>query len=215
MRTRFFPHLVLSRRVEATRCARTISTSQSTFGDCPIRPLRIEFAGALCHLTSRGDRREAIYEDDEDRQLFLAVLAEVAKRYDWICHAYCLMANHYHLVAETVKGQRLGMELMQADKVLASVCHGPACFVGALLRDGTPVVKERRVTSFTDQEERAVELEQHMLFLLQSELREMRAKFVPAVNWQDNLVVDGRAVTGQTPQSSASAGRAVIRLLSA
>ena len=44
------------------------------------RPLRIEFAGALCHLTSRGDRREAIYEDDEDRKRFLGTLAEVAER---------------------------------------------------------------------------------------------------------------------------------------
>lgn len=68
------------------------------------RPLRIEFAGALYHLTSRGDRREAIYEDDEDRQRFLDVLAEVVERYNWICHAYCLMTNHYHLVAETVEG---------------------------------------------------------------------------------------------------------------
>ncbi|MCU7927932.1 MAG: transposase [Candidatus Thiodiazotropha sp. (ex Dulcina madagascariensis)] len=68
------------------------------------RPLRIEFAGALYHLTSRGDRREAIYEDDEDREAFLKVLAEVVKRYNWICHAFCLMTNHYHLVIETVEG---------------------------------------------------------------------------------------------------------------
>ena len=68
------------------------------------RPLRIEFAGALYHLTSRGDRREAIYEDDEDRQRFLDTVAEVAERYNWVCHAYCLMTNHYHLVAETVEG---------------------------------------------------------------------------------------------------------------
>jgi len=68
------------------------------------RPLRIEFAGALYHLTSRGDRREAIYEDDEDRQRFLDTVAEVVERYNWVCHAYCLMSNHYHLVAETVEG---------------------------------------------------------------------------------------------------------------
>lgn len=68
------------------------------------RPLRIEFPGALYHLTARGDRREAIYEDDEDRDRFLAVLGELAERYNWICHAYCLMPNHYHLVAETVEG---------------------------------------------------------------------------------------------------------------
>jgi REP element-mobilizing transposase RayT len=68
------------------------------------RPLRIEFAGALYHVTSRGDRREAIYEDDEDRETFLGVLAEVVGRYNWVCHAYCLMTNHYHLLIETLDG---------------------------------------------------------------------------------------------------------------
>ncbi len=68
------------------------------------RPLRIEFAGALYHITSRGDRRGAIYQDDDDREAFLGVLAEVVERYNWICHAFCLMTNHYHLVIETVEG---------------------------------------------------------------------------------------------------------------
>ena len=68
------------------------------------RPLRIEFAGALYHITSRGDRREAIYDDDEDREAFLNVLAEVVDRYNWFCHAFCLMTNHYHLVVETAEG---------------------------------------------------------------------------------------------------------------
>ena len=65
------------------------------------RPLRIEFAGALYHVTSRGDRREAIFEDDDDRWAFLSILAEVVGRFNWACHAYCLMTNHYHLVVET------------------------------------------------------------------------------------------------------------------
>ncbi|ADE15856.1 ThiJ/PfpI domain protein [Nitrosococcus halophilus Nc 4] len=111
--------------------------------------------------------------------------------------------------------QRWVAEFVQADKVLASVCHGPACLVGASLGDGTPVVKGRKVTSFTDQEERAVELDRHMPFLLESRLRELGAEFLPAANWQDNVVVDGNLVTGQNPQSSANAARAVIRLLSA
>lgn len=68
------------------------------------RPLRIEFAGALYHVTSRGDRREPIFEDDEDRLTFLNVLAEVVDRFNWLCHAYCLMTNHYHLVVETPDG---------------------------------------------------------------------------------------------------------------
>ena len=110
--------------------------------------------------------------------------------------------------------QRLVGEFAQADKVLASVCHGPACLVGAMLRDGTPVVKGRKVTAFTDEEERAVELDAHMPFLLETRLRELGAEFVPAENWQDHVVVDGRLVTGQNPQSSGSAARAVIGLLS-
>ena len=65
------------------------------------RPLRIEFAGGLYHVTSRGNAREAIYHDDEDREMFLALLEKACKRYDWYCHAFCLMSNHYHLLIET------------------------------------------------------------------------------------------------------------------
>jgi putative transposase len=65
------------------------------------RPLRLEFAGALYHVTSRGDRREDIYENDTDREAFLSILDEVCEKYYWICHAYCLMDNHVHLLLET------------------------------------------------------------------------------------------------------------------
>jgi putative transposase len=65
------------------------------------RPLRIELAGGLHHVTSRGDRREAIYLDDQDRAEWLGVFGEVCDRFNWRCHAYCEMTNHYHLVVET------------------------------------------------------------------------------------------------------------------
>jgi len=68
------------------------------------RPLRIEFPGALYHVTSRGDRREPIFDDDHDRETFLDILASVAKRHHLLCHAYCLMDNHYHLLIETPGG---------------------------------------------------------------------------------------------------------------
>lgn len=68
------------------------------------RPLRLEFAGALYHVTSRGDRREAIYEDDEDRRRFVELLGQVAGQFNWVFHAWCLMGNHYHLVIETPDG---------------------------------------------------------------------------------------------------------------
>jgi putative transposase len=65
------------------------------------RPLRLEFEGALYHITSRGDRREAIYESDADRSGFLALFGDICNSYNWVCHAYCLMSNHYHLLVET------------------------------------------------------------------------------------------------------------------
>jgi REP element-mobilizing transposase RayT len=65
------------------------------------RPLRIEFPGAFYHVTSRGDRREPIYEDDGDREAFLEILGGVVERFRWRCHAYCEMTNHYHLFIET------------------------------------------------------------------------------------------------------------------
>jgi REP element-mobilizing transposase RayT len=68
------------------------------------RPLRIEFAGGLYHVTSRGDGREAIFLAEEDRPLFLGVLSEVVQNFNWVVHAYCLMDNHYHLLAETPDG---------------------------------------------------------------------------------------------------------------
>jgi len=68
------------------------------------RPLRIEFPGAVYHVTSRGNARQAIFMDDEDRGRFLDVLSIVVDRFNWLCHAYCFMENHYHLLIETLKG---------------------------------------------------------------------------------------------------------------
>jgi REP element-mobilizing transposase RayT len=65
------------------------------------RPLRIEYPGAVYHVTSRGNARQDIAADDRDRSQFLATLAHVVDRYGWLCHAYCLMGNHYHLLLET------------------------------------------------------------------------------------------------------------------
>jgi putative transposase len=65
------------------------------------RKLRIQYDGAIYHLINRGDRREAIFQDDADRERFLATLGEACVKTGWQVHAYCLMANHFHLVVET------------------------------------------------------------------------------------------------------------------
>lgn len=68
------------------------------------RPLRLEFAGALYHITSRGNGRKAIYLEETDFELFLELLNDVCEQYNWVIHAYCLMDNHYHLLVETPDG---------------------------------------------------------------------------------------------------------------
>ena len=68
------------------------------------RPLRIELAGGLYHVTSRGDRREDIFFGESDRLAWLDILGGVCKRFNWACHAWCQMDNHYHIVVETPEG---------------------------------------------------------------------------------------------------------------
>jgi REP element-mobilizing transposase RayT len=67
------------------------------------RKLRVQYPGAIYHLINRGDRREAIFEDDEDRRNFLKTLGESCDKTGWQVHALCLMSNHFHLVVETPK----------------------------------------------------------------------------------------------------------------
>ena len=65
------------------------------------RKLRVQYPGAIYHVMNRGDRREAIFTDDHDRQLFLGTLEEACQKTDWQVHAWCLMHNHFHLIIET------------------------------------------------------------------------------------------------------------------
>ena len=79
----------------------------------PRKP-RIEYAGAVYHVMSRGNRQEAIYQDDADRQRFLETLTEVCSRTGWMIHAYVLMGNHYHLLLETPEPNLVvGMKWLQ------------------------------------------------------------------------------------------------------
>jgi putative transposase len=71
------------------------------------RPLRIEYPGALYHITSRGNERKQIYLDAGDRLKFLAILEDYHDRYGTLIHSYVLMDNHYHLILETPKGNLL------------------------------------------------------------------------------------------------------------
>ena len=62
------------------------------------RPLRIEYEGAFYHIVQRGIERKPIFKNDKDKQRFLSYIETAFSRYRSICHAYCLMDNHYHLI---------------------------------------------------------------------------------------------------------------------
>lgn len=67
------------------------------------RPLRIEFPGAVYHITARGNEKKAIFRNNQDKKSYLELLALVVKRFHWLCHGYCLLGNHYHLLIETLE----------------------------------------------------------------------------------------------------------------
>jgi len=87
-----------------------------------VRPLRIELAAGLYHVTSRGDRREGIFRDDQDLEEWLTVLGEVCSRYNWRCHAYCEMTNHYPVVVETPEAN-LSQGMRQLNGVYTQKLH--------------------------------------------------------------------------------------------
>lgn len=109
--------------------------------------------------------------------------------------------------------QQLLHQFSKSGKVIAALCHGPAGFVGARKGDGTPLVAGLTVTSFTDEEEKAIQLDKEMPFLLETKLREEGAKFVAGEKWASHVEVDGKMVTGQNPASSEAVADAVIKLL--
>lgn len=109
--------------------------------------------------------------------------------------------------------QRVTRAIHEAGGIVAAVCHGPAALVNVTLSDGTPLVAGRRLAAFTDSEERAVQLDAVVPFLLASTLAERGALHQPAPDWTSNVVVDGRLVTGQNPQSASGVGAALRELL--
>ena len=103
--------------------------------------------------------------------------------------------------------------IYEAGGVVGAVCHGPAALVNVKLSDGAYLVAGKDVSAFTDSEERAVQLDQVVPFLLASTLVQRGATHRPAPDWTANVVVDGRLVTGQNPQSATGVGAAMRDLL--
>ncbi len=96
---------------------------------------------------------------------------------------------------------------------VGAVCHGPAALVDVKLTDGTPLVKGKKVAAFTNDEEEAVGLAAVVPFMLQTQLEEAGATHVPAENFAENAVADGRLVTGQNPASAKKTAELLVAVL--
>ncbi len=109
---------------------------------------------------------------------------------------------------------KLIQDFDEQGKPIAAVCHGPAALVNVVRKDGTPLVKGRKVAAFTDSEERAVKLDKDMPFLLETRLRKLGAKVETRDNFAVHAVRDGNLITGQNPASSEATAKLLIKALS-
>ncbi len=109
--------------------------------------------------------------------------------------------------------QKLTRKIYEGNGVVAAVCHGPAALVNVELSDGSKLLENKNVAGFTNDEEKAVDLQDTVPFLLETKLEEAGAKHTGAENFEKHVVVDGRLVTGQNPASATELGEKIRELL--
>lgn len=100
------------------------------------------------------------------------------------------------------------------NKIISAVCHGPAGLVLAKDKNGNSILKGKKVTCFTNKEEKIVKHEEDVPFLLETRLRELGARFEDAAPWSEHVCTDGNIITGQNPQSALLLAEEVVKLLS-
>jgi REP element-mobilizing transposase RayT len=146
------------------------------------RPLRIEFPGAVYHVTARGNARADIFHSDNDRETFLKILGQVVSRCNWLCHAYCLMGNHYHLLIETPEGN-LSAGMRQLNGVYTQA------FNRAHRRDGH-ILKGRFAAVLVEKESHLLELCRYVVL---NPVRAALVKRPEQYGWSSYLPTLGKA----------------------
>jgi putative intracellular protease/amidase len=104
-------------------------------------------------------------------------------------------------------------KLYASGKIVAADCHGPIGLVDCVKPDGSALAKDKMVTGFADSEEKAVQMDHLVPFLLETRFKEQGATYEKTEDWGVKVCVDGNLVTGQNPASSEECAKAVIKLL--
>lgn len=117
--------------------------------------------------------------------------------------------------ADSLAVQNVIRGIWESDGIVSAVCHGPAALVNATLSDGSYLVAGKKVAAFTDEEETEVKYANVVPYLLATTLKQRGALHQSAPNWVENVVVDGRLITGQNPASVYGVGQRVVDQLKA
>lgn len=170
-------------------------------GEIPLDGVEEADAASRAFLTARsGELKQSIAAKDVD-----------AGRYDAIFFA----GGHGAMwdLPDNADFARVARSIYERGEVVAAVCHGPAALVNITLSDGGYLVAGKRVSAFTNEEERQVKLTDVVPFLLADKLTERGALHEGAAPWQKHVVVSERLVTGQNPASAAGVAEAVVELV--
>lgn len=103
--------------------------------------------------------------------------------------------------------------LYEAGKVVGAVCHGPAGLLPVMLSDGRSVLQGKTVTAFTHEEEIDAGTASKIPFLLEEAITRKAGRYTKVAPWQENVIVDGRLVTGQNPASAQGTGQAMVKMI--
>lgn len=117
--------------------------------------------------------------------------------------------------ADSEAVQNVIRKIWEAGGIVSAVCHGPAALVNATLSDGSYLVAGKKLAAFTDDEEAEVKYTKVVPYLLATTLKERGALHRAAPNWSENVVTDGRLITGQNPASAHGVGKAIVDKLTA
>ena len=155
------------------------------------------------------------FKADKDAQAVLAHTGKLAGASGADFDALFYPGGHGPLwdLAESADSIKLIESMSAAGKTISAVCHAPAVFRHTKAADGSPLVKGKKVTGFTNTEEAAVKLTDIVPFLVEDMLTKNGGLYSKGADWQSYVVTDGKLITGQNPASSEAAAKAVLQQL--
>ena len=155
------------------------------------------------------------FKDDAEAQKALANTLELSQVDSSAYDAVFYPGGHGPLwdLAEDRDSIELIQSMWAAEKPVAAVCHAPGVLRHAKAADGTPLVRDRKVTGFSNSEEEAVGLTKVVPFLVEDQLKKLGGEYAKGDDWSSFVQTDGRLITGQNPASSAAAAQALLAQL--